>query len=94
MTSIRIGEKTHASVAEFEPSVFLGSAQTVRQLTKGEALVNGTCKCLNVGTAGTINFTDYAGVDHSNFPVTIGYNPIMISALLSGGTADDIWALY
>jgi hypothetical protein len=91
---MKLGEKTYADIGEFDSNFFLGSAQTVRKLTKNVKLTNGPCRALAVGVAGTINYTDFQGITHSDFPVTVGYNPIMIKALLSGGTADDIWGLY
>jgi hypothetical protein len=47
-----------------------------------------------VGTAGTANLVDEAGNTCADFPLKEGYNPIRISQLETGGTADDIWGLY
>lgn len=63
------------------------------KLIKGSA-VPGTCRALLVGTPGTATVTDAAGNLCTNIPLQSGYNPIGISAIASGGTADDIWALY
>lgn len=51
-------------------------------------------RALWVGTAGTANITDTNGNDADSFPLLQGLNPIGISKLRAGGTADDIWALY
>ena len=57
-------------------------------------LTNGTCRGLLVGTAGTANLMDAAGNTLSNVPLQQGYNPIAVLQVRTGGTADDIWALY
>lgn len=49
---------------------------------------------LNVGVAGTANLITARGRTLTNYPLQSGYNPLSISRLLPGGTADDIWALY
>lgn len=69
-------------------------ARTILKLTKGQDLPNGIARGLTVGTAGTANLMDADGNACDNFPLQQGYNPICISALAAGGTADDIWALY
>lgn len=68
-------------------------AQSAVKLTKGSAMT-GTCRALLVGTAGTANLSDAEGAVLTNVPLQQGYNPIGVSALAAGGTADDIWALY
>lgn len=50
-------------------------------------------RALWVGTAGTANITDTAGTDHADFPLKAGLNPIMVTKVRTGGTADDIWLL-
>ena len=62
------------------------------KLTKGSAM--DACRGLLVGNSGTANITDLAGTAHTDVPLQEGYNPIGISAIASGGTATDIWALY
>ena len=63
-------------------------------VTKGTAFAIGPCRALAVGTAGTINITELDGTDRDDFPVQVGYNPIQVSAVRAGGTAENIWALY
>lgn len=66
----------------------------VVKLTKGTALAKTPTRGLACGTAGTANLVDASGQTLTNFPLQAGYNPIAIVELSSGGTADDIWALY
>lgn len=63
------------------------------KLTKGVTFSAGV-RALCVGTAGTANMKDSTGATRSNYPLQQGYNPIKPTSLESGGTADDIWALY
>jgi hypothetical protein len=57
-------------------------------------LAGGPCRALLVGTAGTANLIDAAGNEHAGVPLQQGYNAIRIARVKTGGTADDIWALY
>ena len=57
-------------------------------------LPGGRCFGICCGTAGTLNFIDAAGNDVTNFPLQAGYNPISVKRVKTGGTADDLWALY
>jgi len=64
-------------------------------VTKAPAdLPGGVCRSLLVGTAGTANLKDEDGTVRNNVPLQQGYNPLRCSQVLTGGTADDIWALY
>lgn len=69
-------------------------ARVIVKLVKGAALPEGIPRALLVGTPGTANVKDAEGNLCANLPLQQGYNPIQISALQAGGTADDIWALY
>lgn len=50
-------------------------------------------RALWVGTAGTANLTDAEGNNVTDFPLKAGLNPIVVSKVRTGGTADDIWLL-
>lgn len=50
-------------------------------------------RALWIGTAGTLNYTDWNGNDVSNFPAQAGLNPIAVTKIKTGGTADNIWLL-
>ena len=54
----------------------------------------GFCKGLLVGTAGTANLVQPDGTERDDVPLQAGYNPICVLRVKTGGTADDIWALY
>jgi hypothetical protein len=49
---------------------------------------------LLVGTAGTANLMDEYGNTVTGVPLQAGYNPLRVKQVRTGGTADDIWALY
>jgi len=68
----------------------------IRSVTKADStnLPDGDCRALFVGTAGTANLVDCTGQALTNFPLKEGVNPIQVSQVNTGGTADDIWALY
>lgn len=57
-------------------------------------LAEGTCRALLVGTAGSANLIDAAGQACANVPLQQGYNPLRCRRVATGGTADNIWALY
>lgn len=64
-------------------------------VTKANAdLPQGPCRALLVGTAGTANLMDAEGNTVSDVPLQQGYNPLSVSQVRLGGTADNIWALY
>lgn len=71
-------------------------AAHIAQITKNDTtdLVDGVCRAVLVGTAGTANIIDASGVEHTNVPLQQGYNPIGIMRIKTGGTSDNIWALY
>ncbi len=50
-------------------------------------------RALWVGTAGTANLADWQGNTLTDFPLKAGLNPIAVSLVKTGGTADDIWLL-
>jgi hypothetical protein len=73
-----------------------GPGYRVEPVTKNDStnLPGGVCRALLVGTAGTCNMFDASGVERTAVPLQQGYNPIGAMRVKTGGTADDIWALY
>lgn len=70
-------------------------ADAIVPVTKAVAeLPDGKCRALLVGVAGTANIVDDTGTLRTNVPLQQGYNPIIVRAVHTGGTASDIWALY
>lgn len=70
-------------------------AEIFAPVTKGDTdLPLGLCRALLVGTAGTANLRQLDGTERTNVPLQQGYNPLAVIRIKSGGTADDIWALY
>lgn len=71
-------------------------ARYVRAITKhaSNMLPDGPCRGIRAGTAGTLNFIDGSGTLISNFPIVEGDNAIEMRAVRTGGTADNLWALY
>jgi len=64
-------------------------------VTKADApLPAGKCRALWVGTAGTANIRDGAGIVRTNVPLKEGLNPFVCEEVRVGGTATDIWAGY
>ena len=72
----------------------LGPSGNLAKLTKADDTNITVPRGLWVGTAGTSNLVDEKGNTLANFPLQVGFNPIRISQLETGGTADDIWAVY
>jgi len=78
------------------PGMFNKSAAVrYEPVTKADSdLPDGPARGLLVGTAGTANLMDGAGEIRSGVPLQAGFNPMMVKQVRTGGTADDIWALY
>ena len=74
----------------------IGPAAQLRPIAKSDTqdLPNGVCRAVLVGTAGSANLIDAFGATQSNVPLQQGYNPIGVTRILTGGTADNLWALY
>lgn len=71
----------------------VASARGMAPVTKSDSTVLN-CRGLLVGTAGTGNITTLDGNVCTDVPLQAGYNPIACKHVNTGGTADDIWALY
>jgi len=70
-------------------------ARYFEKVTKADSdLPQGPCRSLLVGTAGTANIKDYDGNIRTDVPLQAGYNPLSCQQVRTGGTADNIWALY
>jgi len=67
-------------------------ARRWESVTKGADL-SANARSLWIGTAGTINVTSLAGVEYDSMPALAGAFPFEVSAVRSGGDADDIWAI-
>ncbi len=51
-------------------------------------------RCLLVGSGGTANIKKADGTVVNSVPLQTGYNPIQCEAIMAGGTASNIWALF
>ena len=70
-------------------------AEEYAPVTKADAdLPDGPARGLLVGTAGTANLMETGGTIRAAVPLQKGYNPLIVRQVRTGGTADDIWALY
>ncbi len=70
-------------------------ADAYAPVTKANAdLPGGVCRGLLVGSPGTANLQEVDGTIRANVPLQQGYNPLVCKQVRTGGTADDIWALY
>jgi hypothetical protein len=65
-------------------------------LTKADDtdFTDGACRALWVGTEGTANLVQEDGTARADVPLKPGLFPCSVIQLETGGTADDIWALY
>jgi hypothetical protein len=74
----------------------IGPAAQIRPIVKSDTvdLPNGVCRAVLVGTPGTANLKDSAGNTLTGIPLQQGYNPIGVLRVMTGGTADNLWALY
>lgn len=63
-------------------------------LTKNDSTVFPETVGLTVGTAGTANLVDANGNTLTDYPLAAGQHVGSFKQLLTGGTADDIWAAY
>lgn len=91
----RIFGKRYSSLADFGVAALLPSPKPVK-VTKHDTddLPNGACRGLWVGTAGTASLRLLDGSEVADFPLFLGWNPISVLGVKTGGTADNIWALY
>ena len=67
-------------------------ALTAVKATKNDSNTQ-KARALWIGTAGTLNITDWNGNDLTDFPAKEGLLPLAVSKVRTGGTADDIWLL-
>ena len=72
----------------FDDSPALGATKATKHDTNTQ-----NARALWVGTAGTANLTDWNGTALADFPLKAGLNPIAVTKVRTGGTADDIWLL-
>lgn len=64
-------------------------------IVKADAdLTNGPARALWVGTSGTANLTEIDGTERSLVPLQVGLFPCKVLQVRTGGSADNIWALY
>jgi len=83
------------AAADGSPASSTSPATVYAPLTKANTnLAGGACYALLVGTAGTANLMQPDGTVRANVPLQAGYNPIGCLQVRTGGTADNIWALY
>ena len=68
-------------------------AKDLVPLTKGSGPF-AECRAILIGTAGTANVVMASGKTRNNVSLQVGVMPLRISVLLSGGTADDFWAIF
>ncbi|HEX8382465.1 MAG TPA: hypothetical protein VF592_03720 [Sphingomonas sp.] len=68
-------------------------AATYQPVVKGPGDLPTVTKALLVGVAGTANLVQPDGTQRDNVPLQQGYNPLRVLKVLTGGTADNIWAL-
>ena len=57
-------------------------------------LPDGAARALWVGSAGTANLVEVDGTQRADVPLKEGLFPCAVLQVETGGTADDIWAIY
>jgi len=73
----------------------VGPSGRMTKVTKADAdLAGGVTRALWVGSAGTATLVDEDGNTLTDFPLLVGLNPIRVRQVKTGGTADNIWAMY
>jgi hypothetical protein len=86
-----VGEKIRRGLGDISTAPGLRYVKLTKVNTD---LADGPCRCLLVGTAGSANLMESGGEQRANVPLVKGYNPLVVRQLRTGGTADDIWAVY
>ena len=81
------------------PAYLTTPAFDVISVTKADAaLPDGTCKALLIGSAGTLNVQmvgiDGVAVIRNGLPLEAGIYPFQCVQVRTGGTADNIFAIY
>lgn len=73
----------------------VGPSGRMTKVTKADSdLAGGVTRALWVGSAGTATLVDEDGNTLTDFPLLLGLNPIRVRQVKTGGTADNIWAMY
>ena len=71
------------------------AASEIVAVTPADAdLADGVCKALLVSVAGTGNLKTEDGSIVTGVPLQVGYNPLRVIQVRTGGTATGIFALY
>ncbi len=63
-------------------------------ITLGQPFVKGIARAIWVGSAGTGNLITANDTLLTDFPLKEGILPMQVKAILTGGTATDLWALF
>ena len=75
----------------------LPARSVVPVILSTDALPNGPCISVWVGTAGNMNITTVDGVERDDFPAIVGLNQIRCTHIRPGASAtaaSNIWAMY
>ena len=93
--TLKVHAVTHRGPSDL-PNFDIQTSSKYPLVTKSDTvdLPNGVCRALWVGTAGTANILEPDGTERALFPLQAGLNPIQVSRVKLGGTADAIYALY
>jgi len=82
------------TIYEKQSATLESPSDTFIPVTKANEDLARVTKALLVGTAGTANLMDASGKIRADVPLIQGYNPLRVKQVRTGGTADNIWALY
>jgi hypothetical protein len=82
------------NIYEKQSATLESPSDTFVLVTKANENLERVTKALLVGSAGTANLMDASGQIRTDVPLIQGYNPLRVKQVRTGGTADNIWALY
>jgi hypothetical protein len=82
------------NIYEKQSATLESPSDTFVLVTKANENLTRVTKALLVGSAGTANLMDASGQIRTDVPLIQGYNPLRVKQVRTGGTADNIWALY
>lgn len=91
----KLGNIVYRTLASMGWGAIVPSSQVVKvEKADDEIFEEGACRSLWVGSEGSANLIMPDGSKVEDFPLLVGLNPVAVIGVESGGTADNIWALY
>lgn len=93
----KVGGRSYFNYGEAGVEALMGPS-LLEPVTKHDDDQFERCRGLWVGTAGTANLTfpgpTEDGIDVDGIPLAVGWNPLQVIGVRTGGDADEIFAGY